>query len=148
VDDSESGKQTASIGYPVGPDAVTSIYSVDGEPIRQFVPILATGCTYGGKRYWFGCPRCGKRVAILNLRSRRFACPSCQRLSYASLSEDELGVYGASNPRSKGRLGDAWKRPKGMHRSTHERLLQVVFDCEQRRDAALADALLRLGWTA
>jgi len=45
----------------------------------------------------------------------------------------------------KERLGGSWSRPKGMHRSTHKRLLQVVFDCEERRDASLAEMLLRLG---
>ena len=76
--DPETGEQTASIGYSVGPDAVTLIYTIGGEPISQRVPILASGCTYGGKRLWFGCPSCGRRVAILYLRSRCFACRTCR----------------------------------------------------------------------
>ena len=42
-------------------------------------------------------------------------------------------------------LGDSWQRPKGMHRATHERILDGIFKCEERRDAALAGYLQRLG---
>jgi ribosomal protein S27AE len=107
---------------------------------RQRVPILATGCTNGGKRYWFGCPRCGKRAAILYLHSHRFACRNCQRLAYASQSEDEVGRMWRKQSKVEERLGGSWNRPKGMHRYTHERLLQVVLDCEEKRDT------VRLGW--
>jgi hypothetical protein len=144
--DPETGKQTASIGYTVGVGAVTLDYSVNGEPISQRVPALATGCTYGGKRYWFGCPRCGKRAAILYLRSHRFACRTCQRLAYASQSEDEIGRMWRKQSKLEARLGKRWARPTGMHRTTHERLLQVIWNCEEMRDAALSEALVRLGW--
>jgi hypothetical protein len=31
-----------------------------------------------------------------------------------------------------------WARPKGMHATTRARLMEVIFACEERRDAALA----------
>src|SRR5271169_978560 len=53
------------------------------EPIED--PILL-GQTIGGpgwKRFWFLCPGCGKRVAILYLR-KYFRCRHCLRLAYRS----------------------------------------------------------------
>lgn len=41
------------------------------------------------------------------------------------------------------RLGEDWARPKGMHATTHERLLGVLDDCEEQRDVALISVLRR-----
>jgi hypothetical protein len=42
------------------------------------------------------------------------------------------------------KISENWRRPKGMHRATHERLLSIIWDCEERRDAALATPLAAL----
>lgn len=144
--DPDTGKQLASIGYSVVPGALTLIYTMNGDPMRQHVPILSTGCTYGGRRYWFGCPWCGKRVAILYLRNLGFACRKCNRIAYASQSDDELGRTWRKQSKIERKLDEHWRRPKGMHRATHERLVDVISDCEERRDAGLAALLQRLGW--
>lgn len=144
--DPETGTQLASIGYSVAPETLTLIYTINGEPMRQHVPILSTGCNYGGARYWFGCPWCRRRVAILYLRNRGFACRKCNRIAYASQSEDELGRTWRRQSKSERRLGEHWQRPKGMHRVTHERLLANVIQCEEQREAGLAILLERLGW--
>lgn len=144
--DPDTGKQTASIGYSVAADAVTLIYSMNGTPTRQHVPILATGCNFGGQRHWFGCPGCGKRVAVLYLRNRGFACRKCNRIAYASQSDDELDRAWRRQHKIEQRLGDGWQRPKGMHKTTHERLLDVIAECEERRDAGLATFMQRHGW--
>lgn len=142
--DPDTGERLASIGYSVAGGAVTLIYTMNGEPMRQHVPILATGCTYGGRRYWFGCPRCGRRVAILYLRNRGFACRHCNRIAYASQSEDALGRTWRKQSKAEAKLGDGWRRPKGMHVATHERLMRTIIECEERRDDALAFSVERL----
>lgn len=139
-----TGKQTASISYLVAADAVALIYSMNGMPVRQHVPILTTDCNYGGQRHWFGCPGCGKRVAVLYLRNRGFACRKCNRVAYASQSADGLDRTWRKQSKIERRLGGNWQRPKGMHQSTHDRLLKVIYDCEGRRDAALASFVDRL----
>lgn len=144
--DPDTGKQLASIGYEVTSGALTLIYTMDGNPMRQHVPLLATGCNYGGQRYWFGCPWCGRRVAILYLRNRGFACRKCNRIAYASQSEDELGRTWRKQSKIERRLGDVLERPKGMHRTTQERMLDVIAECEERRDAGLAAFMRRHGW--
>ena len=87
-----------------------------------------TGCNYGGRRPWFLCPCCGRRVAIL-YGGAMFACRHCRRLAHESQREtagdrairradairDRLGWQaGILNP-------DGWK-PRGMHWRTFWRL--------------------------
>jgi len=85
------------------------------------------------------CPILDERVAVLYLRARRFACQHCQRIAYGSQSDDALGRTWLKQQRIEAKLGDGWQRPKGMHRSTHARLMAILWDCEDRRDAALGD---------
>lgn len=121
-------------------------FSGDGTPVRQHVPVLATACNYGGERQWFGCPNCGWRVAILYLRAARFACRSCQRVTYASQSEDALGRLWRKQSKAEAKLEENLRRPKGMHRRTRERLLDVIYACEEARDNELAEFVERMGW--
>jgi hypothetical protein len=143
--DSESGNVVASIGYDVMGPAVTLTYSMQGRHMRQCVPILTTPCTYGSARYWFGCPRCGRRVAILYLRNAGFGCRKCCRIAYKSQSEDQLDRTWRKQSKAEAKLGPGWQRPKGMHQATRERLLATIFDCEQRREAAIGNSMARLG---
>ncbi len=54
------------------------------------IPITTTPCYFGGKRYWFTCPwyangiYCGKRVGVLYLSNKYFACRHCNDLTYNS----------------------------------------------------------------
>lgn len=54
------------------------------------IPLTTTPCYFGGKRYWFKCPwyangvYCGKRVGVLYLSNKYFACRHCNNLSYNS----------------------------------------------------------------
>ena len=89
-------------------------------------------------RPWFVCPVRGERVAGLFLRAGRFACRQCQRIAYASQSEDALGRGWRLQSKLESKLGAGWARPKGMHHATRERLVSAIVDCEQRRDDALA----------
>ena len=47
---------------------VTSLGMVEMESMvleNQEIWLTTTNCNYGGKRYWFTCPRCSSRVATL-----------------------------------------------------------------------------------
>lgn len=144
--DPDTGERLASIGYSVGPEAVTLIYSMGDTPMRQHVPILATACNYGGQRYWFGCPWCGKRVANLFLRHRGFACRKCNRIAYASQSEDALGRTWRKQSKIEQRLGEYWQRPTGMHQATRDRLIAAMMECEERREDRLELFMQQRGW--
>ena len=58
------------------------------------IPITTTPCYFGGKRYWFICPwyangkYCGRRVGVLYLGGKYFACRHCYDLTYSSKNEN------------------------------------------------------------
>ena len=140
-----TGQERGSIGYHAVNNAVKLSYSVDDSPRAQCIGIEVTACHFGGTRPWFVCPVRGERVAVLFLRAGRFACRHCQRLAYASQSEDELARTWRRQRKAEDRLGEHWLRPKGMHHSTYERLIEVIGDCEAERDRAISlhlDALI------
>ena len=58
-------------------------------PITQGIPLLTTQLYSGGKRYWFSCPNCRRRVGRLHLPHGRryFFCRRCHDLTYMSCQE-------------------------------------------------------------
>lgn len=54
------------------------------------IPLVKTPCHFGGFRYWFQCPwyangvYCGRRVGVLYLGGKYFACRHCYNLTYNS----------------------------------------------------------------
>lgn len=131
------GEPLGSIAIRAEADAVSLSYTLNGAPVHQRVVIQRTPCNYGGSRPWFACPSCSRRCAVLYLRAG-FACRKCSRVVYASQSDDDIGRAWRRQEKAEAKLGENWQRPKGMHRTTHERLLAVIMECEERRDATLA----------
>ena len=135
--DPETGERRASIGYRSDDSRVTLAYSIEGSPRMQVVWLTETACNYGGSRPWFTCPVRGERVAVLYLRAGRFACRHCQRVAYASQSGDLCDRTWRKQAKAEAKLGPNWAPPKGMHSSTRDRLLSIISDCEEMREAAL-----------
>ena len=135
----DTGMERASNSFRTDEGSVTLRYSVDGKPCSQTVRLSESACNYGGARPWFVCPIRGERVAVLYLRAGRFACRDCQRIAYASQSDDQCARMWRRQRKAEAKLGPNWARPKGMHEATRERLLSIIFDCEEVRDGALAD---------
>jgi hypothetical protein len=133
-----------SIGYRVCAGRVTLDYAINGAATAEHIALARTPCNFGGSRPWFLCPRCAARIAVLYMRGGRFACRQCQRVAYASQSDDVCGRAWRRQAKLEARLGRHWQRPKGMHRRTHERLLEGIFECEQTRDDMLAAYLSRV----
>jgi len=54
--------------------------------ISYSVFLSYTHPNFGGFRYWFNCPKCGKRVGKLYMApgSKYFLCRQCQNLTYTS----------------------------------------------------------------
>lgn len=144
--DPDTGQRTASISLICLADAVELNYRLNGAPIRQHVSILRTPCHYGKDRPWFGCPACGRRVALLYLRGSGFFCRHCARVAYRSQSEDACGRSWIKQHKVEAKLDRYWQRPKGMHHRTHARLMSVIIDCELQRDLWLIETAERLGF--
>lgn len=136
--DAQTGERLATIGYRSDGTSVALDYLIDGKDCSQRVRLSHSACHYGGARPWFICPIRGERVAVLYLRAGRFACRDCQRLTYASQSGDAIDRGWRRQQKIEAKLGADWTRPKGMHRTTHERLMSIIWDCEEKRDAALS----------
>lgn len=137
--DADTGRETARIGYRGDGGAVVLDFNVNDEPVHQRIQETRTACHYGGSRSWFSCPRCWRRVGVLFLRGRAgFMCRHCGRVAYSSQSEDDMGRSWRRQRKAEQRLGEGWSRPKGMHQATRDKLVDIILDCEERRDNALA----------
>jgi hypothetical protein len=84
---------------------------------------------FGGVRFYFGCPNCLKRCAILYLRDGAFRCRSCARLAYASTRQNPR-LRAAERVRKlrarldgSGPLDPLPSRPNGMRWRTYVRLV-------------------------
>jgi hypothetical protein len=140
-----------SIGVRVdGRDALRLEYMLGEEGSRrdgtQAIQLSHTACGFGGSRPWFLCPVCQRRAGVLYLRFGRFACRTCQRVSYASQSGDEIDALWRRQAKIERKLKEHWRRPKGMRRRTYDRLFAALLDCEERRESALAECVARLGF--
>jgi hypothetical protein len=119
----ESDKVRLSYSYRVRGD--------DWQFIDHSIALQTTACHYGGKRYWFTCPAvgCGKRVAVLYLGGKYFACRKCYQLAYKSQREtlEDRAIRKVDKLRERlewepGFLNGQGLRPKGMHWTTFHRL--------------------------
>jgi hypothetical protein len=141
---SETGKVESNITLIGGAHELTLAFTTaSNKAVEQRVPIQRTACQFGGTRPWFSCPCCGRRVATLFLLGGRFACRQCQRLTYASRSEDVIGRSWRKQGKLERKLGPDWAKPKFMHHATKSRILSGIFACEERRDTAIALFLRR-----
>lgn len=80
---------SGSIGFTVAESSIRLTYAIEGRDASQTIWTTTTPCAYGGSRRWFGCPGCRGRCEVLYMRSGRFACRSCQRVSYSTQSGSE-----------------------------------------------------------
>ncbi|MBY0235569.1 MAG: hypothetical protein K2W93_11360 [Burkholderiaceae bacterium] len=135
--DPYTGQSSATISYQGQGDAVVLTYSVNGRPMHQHIWLNRTPCNYGGTRTWFSCPNCRRQVAKLFLRSGAgFICRHCGRISYSSQSDDAVSRAWRKQRKAEAKLGEYWRRPKGMHHATRGKLMEVIHACEEERDRA------------
>jgi hypothetical protein len=104
-------------------------------PITETLHLDSTQCHLGGDRYWFSCPDCLERKAILYLIDSKFNCRQCHNLTYQSQNEtvNERQWRKARKIRSKlgasnSLLETTWEKPKGMHYSKFKELKEKEMD--------------------
>ncbi|SED78119.1 hypothetical protein SAMN05519104_4350 [Rhizobiales bacterium GAS188] len=123
----------------------------DWADVAETVRIVRVPCRFGGARPYFECPgvvngvSCRRRVAKLFQAGCYFACRKCYGLSYASQSESawDRALRRAAKFRRRlaGNPGIATPfppRPRGMRRSTFERLRRQAIEAEVRARELLA----------
>lgn len=154
---SVNGKTRASIGYRVIPgQGVRLRYTVNqGKPGAQdldyLVVVTFTTPGFGGRRAWWLCPNCGRRVRIL-YGGKVFVCRDCAGAYYATQQNDANGLTVVENDlyRIRRKLGardgaitaiPPW-RPKGMHNRTYSRLVLRYRALQKERDGILMAELV------
>jgi hypothetical protein len=101
------GEPSGNIGVLVKDGSVTLGYRLgqNGQPIEQPVYFSWTRPQFGGRRPWFLCPLCIRRVTLLYLRGERWACRICCDLAYRSELQSK-GCRGQMKARKiRARLG-------------------------------------------
>ncbi len=88
---SHGGGESASILViaergPWGP-RIRLRYKVDDTPVEEVIEVLTTTPNYGGRRWWWQCPRCYRRVGVLFAPGSRWRCRHCWRITYTSSNE-------------------------------------------------------------
>lgn len=149
----DGGTKTSSISFTVQPgEGLELHYSAGGKSIPPYTVRMVTDCpNFGGLRYWFLCPKCGRRVRYLYSR-RLFLCRQCHGLTYATAQagRKKTPAIVARLQRIRRRLGAAGggihdplpDRPRGMHAETYYRL---TMECWQLQDLYYAAWAAELG---
>lgn len=131
---------TARIGVYVLEGYIRLGYSIEGSDgqrhdASQNIKTTATPCHYGGTRPWFECPICHNRAGVLYLRSGRFACRHCQRVSYRSQSGSAIDRV-CNRFHKLDTLVMAGK-PKWQRWATYGRLLDRHLEASKAMDQSL-----------
>lgn len=92
------------------------------------VHLAYTPCHYGGGRAWFRCPHCARRVAKLYLANGQWYCRRSLNLAYISQSMSAVDRIHHRIAKLESRLNDDGEKPKGMHWSTYNRIVEQYND--------------------
>lgn len=113
------GKQTGRIHIQTRDGGIIVSYRRGEADIRQDVKLSDSDCRYGGRRLWFTCPYCCRRVALLYI-GNRLACRRCFLLAYPSQSEGAIDRLWRKHRKLDVRLNDGKRKTW----ATRERLLE------------------------
>ena len=125
----------------------------DGGIERYDVGVVWVRPPYGGKRWYFLCPRSGRRVGVLRLPrgGHRFWCREAYGLGYASQREDDLGRTQRRMMRLHARMGGDGRfddlpprKPKWTRWGTYERKAGVYDALAERADRLFYLGALRV----
>lgn len=143
-----SGSILISVDLSDPRDGIAKLsFTANGQPRSQRIKIESRPCRFGGQRFYFVCPRTGRRCEILCGVGGYFACRQFHRLTYISQSEDPLErLYRARSKARARALGeDRNRRPRGANRrrlmdrwNARERAADHLFRSESIRRFGLA----------
>lgn len=122
----------------------------------QFVHVTSSPCQFGGRRWWWICPRTGKRVVKLYLPNGgiHFWSREAYGLGFQSTRETPIDRAHRRAARLYRKLGDYYNgpssewpaKPKGMHWQTYDGICEQISAVEQFIDHGFVmrvSALLR-----
>lgn len=98
------GTQESSVTITVLSDALQVAYPMGVGSVYQIVGLTYSAGPRGGKRPWFSCPTCQRRVGVLyHTNGLPFRCRTCCDLAYPSQYQSRDQSYGRQH-REKERL--------------------------------------------
>ena len=115
--------------------------------VTLVLPLIWSGCNFGGRRAWFECPApsCGRKVIIL-YGDDNFVCRKCRKISYESqrIAPPVRALARAQTLRVKfggdvNLSSPPPPKPKGMNSWTYTRRCVRIFTAERNA----AEELLR-----
>lgn len=119
-------------------NSINLAYSYRGKPYRYSVQLTTTAPHYGGSRYWFRCPSCSNRVSVLYCAGT-YVCRHCLSVPYGSQLQTKTDrIYSKLNALrdrlgwSVGIINGIGSKPRYMHHSTYERLINEYERLEQK----------------
>lgn len=157
-----SDKQTASLGLATDPQrgGVFLSYNYNGQPVTPYlVRWDVTTPRFGGRRYWWLCPQCGRRCATI-YGGPRFWCRVCHNLTYATAQSGDFETtidrrmqaiwFQLGAPKDADWLWDPIPdKPRWMHYETYGRLVREYRNLFDLRDMAFTIGAFDLcGWPA
>lgn len=161
--ETETGRSVASIGFDVLIEDevsgwirlhyVTTTWDGQKRASDYRVYLVSTAQPFGGRRWWFTCPRTGDRVAKLykpagtstflsrvahgrGYRSQRRSAYD-QAINQAFKLRRQLGDHGAIDDL-------VWQKPKWMRRRTFDRKVARIDRVEARVNSRLVGFLVKL----
>ena len=114
------------------------------EAIRLQVPIVITKPHFGGERFWFKCPNCGKKVTSLYIRKRYFYCRECNNLIYRSQQYSFYDRMRLMSQKYESKAETNGIKKKGMHWSTYNELMDKAMDYDNVIELQLLKRLYKL----
>jgi hypothetical protein len=142
-----TGEETGSVSVTVNladPDAgvVVVRFSLNGDPRVQEIPLASRSMRYGGRRYYFLCPKHGRLCEVMPMVDGVFASRQAQRLTYQSQSAEEIDRMRDRAHRLEKRLwpDNGKPRPRGRNR---ERLLAAWERADTEFESLLAATITR-----
>ena len=150
----DAGEKVASVSCAVNEyaDQLTVNYGwwrydeSERKEVKLSIGLTSTPCNYGGVRWWFRCPYCQRRAAVLFIMGSALRCATCSRMSYASQRGDAINRTWIKQQKLEAKLIKGWQKPKRMRLKTYERLRAGIIECEIQREDALYLAAARLGF--
>ncbi len=92
----DKGIHQTTVSITVLTDALELVFAIYGvEGVHQKVQLTYSLGSHGGKRAWFGCPTCRRRVGVLyHATGLPFRCRTCCKLAYPSQYQTRNQGYG------------------------------------------------------
>ncbi len=122
-----------------------------GLPVQQEVKLDRTEPNYGGIRWWFICPKCGRRVSRLYRPSytHYFFCRHCYDLTYESVQSagswaDKLFEKAAREINASKRVARLWVRLTHTNGQGIQEVKRPVIDKGRNRRSGVALRMTKL----